>query len=64
MSKKVYILTDADFEALNARVAADPKHGFSGGSSRVLSIEEELAFGEAHSFYNYHVRNWISDLKG
>ena len=34
MSHKVYILTDADFEALNQRVAADPKHGFSGGSSR------------------------------
>lgn len=44
MSHKVYILTDADFEALNQRVAADPKHGFSGGSSRILSSEEKLSF--------------------
>lgn len=62
MSKKVYLITDKDFDELTLRVDRNPKHGANGGSSAVLSDLERKAHDEAHSFYNYQVRVWISEM--
>ena len=61
---KVFILTDQDFQNLFALIDRNPEHGYSGGSSRVLSNEEEKAFHSAHTFYNYQVRNWADTVRG
>jgi hypothetical protein len=60
---KAYILTESDLEALATAIDRDPQHGFSGGSSRVLSDIEQQAFKEAHRFYNYQIRCWIEKVK-
>jgi hypothetical protein len=60
---KVYMLKEHDFQLLLSLVDRNPKHGHSGGSSKVLSKEEEKAHDEAHGFYNYQVRTWIDGVK-
>lgn len=58
---KVYLITDADIYQLLTLIDRNPRHGESGGSSQVLSKEEEEAFNKAHRFYNYQVRSWLDD---
>ena len=60
---KVYILKDSDLEHLLTEISRDPRWGESGGSARILSVDEEKLFKEAHMFYNYIVRRWIEEIK-
>lgn len=60
---KVYVIQDSDFEALTTALDRDPKHGPTGGSSTVLTPEEQRAHDEAHRFFNYQVRTWIERMK-
>lgn len=60
---KCYLLKDEDFESLCAAIDRDPEHGVRGGSSSVLSIQERMAYSEAHRFYNFLVREWIDKQK-
>lgn len=60
---KVYILTEEDFELLILRLDRDPENGYDGGSSQVLSKEENIAKKDAHKFYNYQIRRWIDGVK-
>lgn len=60
---KVYLLKDEDFDRLVLMLSKDPRHGQSGGSSVMLSPEEQQAHDEAHRFYNYNVRTWIDEVK-
>lgn len=62
MSRKTYLLTDADFDKLRLFVDRNPTHGYQGGSSTVLSPIEEKAHDEAHRFYNYQVHKWINEM--
>ena len=41
----------------------DPVYGYQGGSSKVISEAEERIYKEAHAFFNYQVRSWISEMK-
>jgi hypothetical protein len=59
---KAYILTQDDIDLLTIMVDRNPRHGPTGGSSQVLSKEENAAHEEAHSFYNYQVRTWIQKV--
>lgn len=60
---KVYLIKEGEIDALLALIDRDPKHGFGGGSSRVLSDVEQRAHDEAHRFFNFQVRNWIAEIK-
>jgi hypothetical protein len=60
---KAYILTEDDFKKLLLRIDRNPKHGYDGGSSQVLSKEEEEAHDKAHRFFNYHIRMWMDEVK-
>ena len=60
---KVYILKDSDFAALTAAIDRDPLWGEHGGTSRPMNPEEREAHTQAHGFFNYQVRRWISDMK-
>ena len=60
---KAYILKDIDFEKLITELSRDPIRGETGGSSVVLSKEEQEAFDKAHRFYNYIIRRWIDEVK-
>ena len=59
---KVYLLKQEDIDLLTTMVDRNPEHGRRGGSSQVLSDEEKKAHEDAHSFYNYQVRVWISKV--
>ncbi len=59
---KVYVLKDEDFEKLFAEIDRDPKHG-GGGSSQVLTKEEQEAHDKAHRRFNYVVRKWASEVR-
>lgn len=60
---KAYILKDEDFDRLLAAIDRDPQYGIKGGTTLVLSAVEKEAHKEAHRFYNYTVRTWISRVK-
>ncbi len=60
---KVFLLREKDFEDLLTRIDRDPQHGSEGGSSAVLTENEKRAFDQAHRFYNFHVRRWISEMR-
>jgi hypothetical protein len=60
---KAFILTEADFEKLLAGIDRDPRYGDNGGSSVSLSAEQQAAYTEAHRFFNYQIRTWISEVK-
>lgn len=60
---KIYLVTDEDIERLKTELARDPKHGYTGGSSTVLSDVERKAHEDAHRFYWYHVCRWIDKIK-
>lgn len=60
---KAYILKEEDFATLLAAIDRDPRHGYSGGSSGVMSKEEEQAHDTAHRFFNYQIRRWIDSVK-
>lgn len=59
---KVFMLKQEDFDKLILMITKDPGHGQSGGSSQALSQDERQVYDEAHRFYNYNVRKWISDV--
>jgi hypothetical protein len=61
---RVYILTDDDFKELMTNIDRDPKWGTKGGSSQVLSQVECQAHEDAHAFYNYQLRTWITKVTG
>lgn len=62
-SMKVYLLTDKDFEKLTAEIDRDPMYGERGGSGVSLSADEMNYHHEAHRFFNYVIRRWISSVK-
>lgn len=53
------MLTQEDIDNLTTMIDRDPSHGLNGGSSQ--SINHEI-YDEAHHFYNYQVRTWISKV--
>jgi len=59
---KIYMLTQEDIELLTTMTDRNPEHGFNGGASRKLNAHEQLAYEEAHRFYNYQVRTWIQKV--
>jgi len=62
---QAFILTEADFEKLLLMIDSDPLRGSKGGSS-VASVrdgKQDMAFKEAHGFYNYQIRRWIDEVK-
>ena len=59
---KVYLIKEADIQRLFLMVDRDPTHGPDGGSSQVLSKEEEAAYRAANGFYNYQVRTWADQV--
>lgn len=59
---KVYLLHESDIERLRTLIDRDPKHGYEGGSSTVLSEMERRAHDEAHRFYNYQICRWIDEV--
>ena len=59
---RVYLVTDADLEALFAAIDRDPRWGAQGGSSQCLSEAERDAHAEAHRFYNYQLRTWVRKI--
>jgi hypothetical protein len=59
---KAYILTEKDLELLKTMIDRDPKHGYKGGSSGVISKEESEIYDEVHRFYNYQVCRWIDEI--
>lgn len=61
---KVFLLKESDFEKLLLMIDRDPRNGYTGGSSQVLSLDEERAHNEAHRFFNYQIRTWIDSVKG
>jgi len=63
MSRRVYILTEKDFEALVESIKRDPDHGESGSSSQHKSDQERGYYREAHRFYNHRVHTWINEMK-
>ena len=60
---RVYLLKDSDFETLLDNLDRDPKHGYRGGSSTVLSEQERQIYDDAHRFYNYQIRVWLGKVK-
>ena len=54
---KVYIMR------LCSAIDRDPKYGVNGGSSQVLSKQEQEAHIEAHRFFNYQIRTWIESIQ-
>ena len=60
---KAYILKEEDFEKLTHELAANPKHGANGGSSAILTKEEESIYQDVYRFYNYIVRRWADKAK-
>jgi hypothetical protein len=60
---KAYILSDADFEMLLSAIDRDPRWGTQGGSSQVLNAEEQRVHEDAHRFFNYQIRTWMSNVK-
>lgn len=60
---KVYILTDSDFERLTAEIDRDPAYGNRGGSGVVIEQSEMNAHREAHGFFNFVIRRWISSVR-
>jgi hypothetical protein len=60
---KAYILSENDLSNLLAYIDRDPRYGDNGGSSRVLTKEEQEAFTESYRFFNYQVRRWIDEVK-
>lgn len=60
---KVYLVTEADTKDLLAAIDRDPKYGEQGGSSSVLSAEEQNAHDKAHRFFNYQIRRWLDKIK-
>lgn len=60
---KVYQLTEKDFQQLIDKLDKDPAHGYMGGGSGPLSVEERRIYTEAHRHYNYQIRTWISKVK-
>jgi hypothetical protein len=60
---KAYILTEEDFKRLCIVLDRNPEYGYDGGSSQPLSGVEATAFKAAHRFFNYQIRNWITDVK-
>lgn len=60
---RVYIIKDSDFEALQSAIDRDPKNGTQGGSSQVLSDDEQRAHDRAHRFFNYQVVTWMQRMK-
>jgi hypothetical protein len=59
---KAFILTQDDLDSLLTMIDRDPDHGERGGSSNHLSTQERDAYREAHRFYNYQVRTWVSKV--
>ncbi len=59
---KVYMLTEADFEALIDAIERDPERGSHGKGIPLTKAESDAHF-EAHRFYNFHVRSWIDKVK-
>lgn len=59
----MYMLTDADFERLLLMIDRDPRNGYSGGSSSVLSEAEAMQHHDAHRFFNYQIRTWLDSVK-
>lgn len=62
---RVYVLHESDFETLLAAIDRDPRWGSQGGSSNAGATDEPNlhAHEEAHAFFNYQVRGWISKMK-
>ena len=60
---KIYVLKEADFDALLTLIDRDPRYGYQGGSSRVYSEVELEALRTAHDFFNYQIRAWIQEAK-
>lgn len=60
---KCYLLKDEDFEELFSAIDRDPRWGTKGGSSDVMSKEEQEAHEKAHRFYNYQLRTWADKMK-
>ncbi len=60
------VLSKADIDRLLLMIDRDPKHGADGGSSdsSVRDVERGRIYDEAHRFYNYQVRKWISEVTG
>lgn len=60
---KIYVITDNDLNRLILRIDRNPQHGEDGGSSRgTPTPEQRKAEEEAHRFFNYQVRCWMSEV--
>lgn len=60
---KAYILSELDFARLIDNIDRDPRYGDVGGSSKILTKEQQEAFTEAHRFFNFQIRRWIDEVK-
>jgi hypothetical protein len=60
---KVYIIKDEDVDRLLDNLDRDPKYGARGGSSQVISKEQQLMFEEVHRFYNFQIRRWLDEIR-
>jgi len=62
---KVYMLTEKDFEDLLMAIDRDPMWGSQGGSSQaqVRDKAQNQAHEDAHRFYNFQLRRWITQVK-
>jgi len=60
---KVFILNEKDIESLKSRIDKDPRHGYEGGSSMIVSEADAKIYDEVHRFYNYQIRKWIEEIQ-
>jgi|WetSurMetagenome_2_1015567.scaffolds.fasta_scaffold04771_12 hypothetical protein len=60
---RVYLIKDEDLDRLRTLIDRDPRWGEQGGSSQVLSKEEELEHGRAHRWFDWQICAWIDSVK-
>lgn len=58
---RVYLLTESDFENLLLRIAQDPRPRIPAENPH--SSEHRDLIEQAHRFYNYEIRTWLTGVK-
>ena len=55
---KAYILTEKDFDLLNAALAEDPSRGLLS-----VDVEKRAIHNDNYRHFNFIVRRWIDEVK-
>lgn len=59
MSRKVYLLTDEDFEGLRREMERDPRHG----QAEILNEEDRRKWDSLWRVMNYRVTCWMDAMR-